>query len=286
MKKGINAWCFPTDFTIEKCMMLAKQAGFDSIELNISEVSKEKGFIDTLKFEENYGFTLDANDETLMDIYKLSLKIGIEISSVSTSLHWSYPVTSNDELVAGKGIEIIKKMIHAAKVFHTDAILVVPGIVDESVSYKTAYERSIEAFKEIGKMAQQEKVYVCLENVWNKFLLSPIEMNEFIDKIGCGFVQAYFDVGNVLDFSYPEYWIEILKSKIKRVHVKDYNRKVGNINGFCNLLQGNVNWKKVMESLHNINYDGYVTAELSPYHFSPELIAEDTSRHLEHILKF
>lgn len=284
MKKGINAWCFPGDFSIKNCMQLAKQAGFDSIELNISEKEKNKGITDELNFEENMGLTIDTTDDELKEIYNLSVEIGIEISSVSTGLHWAYPVTSSDEETSRKGIYIVEKMIHAAKMFKTDAILVVPGTVDETVSYKAAYERSLEIFKKLGKIAEEQKVYICLENVWNKFLLSPLEMNRFLEEINSDYVKAYFDVGNVLQYSYPEYWIEILKDKIKRVHVKDFNMSIGNINGFTGLLQGDVDWKKVMNALNKVGYDGYITAELSPYKSDPEGIAIDTSRHLDFII--
>jgi hexulose-6-phosphate isomerase len=185
MKKGINAWCFPGNFSIRKCMETAKMAGFDSIELNITEPKKSKGLTDDLNFEENLGLTLESTDSELKEIYELSLEIGIEISSISTSLHWSYPITSSDENTRKKGMYIVEKMIHAARMFKTDAILVVPGLVDETVSYKEAYERALEAFKILGKTAEREKVYICLENVWNKFLLSPLEMDRFIDEIGC-----------------------------------------------------------------------------------------------------
>lgn len=280
MKKGINAWCFPENYSIRKCMELAKSAGFDGIELNMSEA--EEGTDN----RDNFKLTVDITDEKLLYIHEMANSIGLEISSLSTNLHWRYPVTSMNETVSKRGKYIVERMIHAAAVLKLDAILVVPGIVDEQVSYKAAYKKSMEAFKELGEIAKSSGIYICLENVWNKFLLSPIEMNGFLDDIGCDFVQAYFDVGNVLQYSYPEYWIEILDSKIKRVHIKDYNTSIGNISGFTYLLQGDVNWKKVIAALKSAGYDGYITAELSPYKTAPETIAYDTAKHMDIIMNF
>ena len=286
MKKGINAWCFPGNFSIRRCMELAKAAGFDSIELNMSEKNKGKGLTDDLNFEENLGLTLDTGDNDLQKIAGMAKKIGILISSVSTSLHWTYPLTSNDPEVREKGKRIVLQMIHAAKAFGADAVLVVPGLVDKTVSYRTAYRRSLEAFRELSKTAEREKVYLCAENVWNKFLLSPLEMARFIDETGSPYVGSYFDAGNVLQFSYPEYWVEALGKRIKRVHIKDYSGDIGNIHGFVNLLEGDMDWPVLMKALKKAGYDGYVTAELAPYQTAPELIAKDTSRHMDAIFSY
>jgi hexulose-6-phosphate isomerase len=283
MKKGINAWCFPGSFSIRRCMELAKQAGFDSIELNMSEENKAKGLTDELSFEENPGLTLDTTDDGLRAIAALAKEIGIEISSVSTGLHWTYPLTSDDAAVREKGKLVVRKMIHAAKLFGADAILVVPGLVDKTVSYTAAYRRSLEAFRELAETAEREKVFICAENVWNKFLLSPMEMARFVDEVGSPYVGVYFDAGNVLQFSYPEHWVEALGGRIRRIHIKDFNVSVGNIQGFVNLLEGDMDWPALMKSLKAVGYDGYITAELSPYKIGPEQIAADTSRHMDAI---
>lgn len=285
MKRGINAWCFPGSFPIQKCMQLAKDAGFDSIELNMTEINKGKGFTDELNFTENPGLTINSSEEELLSTAGQAKSIGIKIASISTGLHWTYPLTSGDEEVREKGKLIVRKMIHAAKVFGADAILVVPGLVDKNVSYLTAYRRSLEAIKELSAAAEQDKVSICVENVWNKFLLSPLEMSRFIDETGSSYVGAYFDAGNVLQYSYPEHWVEALGSRIKRVHIKDFRLNVGNINGFTNLLQGDMDWKALMNALRAIGYDGYITAELSPYKIGAERIAADIAGHMAVILE-
>lgn len=284
MKKSINAWCYPGSFSIKQCMNYSKEAGFHGLELNMTEDKHNKSIVTSLNFQENPGLNTESKEEDILKIYEDSKEIGINIASISSSLHWTYSLTSEDESIRRKAMDIVKKMIDAAVLLETDAILVVPGVVNENVSYMEAYKRSLKAFKKLRTYAEANKVHIGIENVWNKFLLSPLEMKAFIEEIGSSYVGAYFDVGNVLAYSYPEYWIEILERYIVRVHVKDFDTSIGNITGFKNLLQGDVNWVKVMEALRRIKYKGYVTAELTPYKTCPEIIAHDTSSHMDRIL--
>jgi len=158
--------------------------------------------------------------------------------------------------------------------------LVVPGAVNvafepgsEIVEYDVAYERALSALKELAPVAEELKVSIGVENVWNKFLLSPMEMRDFIDAVGSPYVGSYFDVGNVLFCGYPEHWVKILGSRIKKVHFKDYRRNVGSLDGFVDLLAGDVDYKSVKAALDKIGYDNWVTAEmLPPYAQYPETI--------------
>ncbi|WP_026486116.1 sugar phosphate isomerase/epimerase family protein [Caldanaerobius polysaccharolyticus] len=284
MKKGINAWCFPQNYSLEECIKKAKIAGYDGIEINMTEFNKSKSVIDDLKLGENYGLTIESSEKEIKEILNISKDVGISIVGISTSLHWVYSLTSEDNAIRQKGIDIVKKMIDTAVLLETDAVLVVPGIVNETVSYKDAYNKSLKALKELRVKAEENKVYIGIENVWNKFLLSPIEMRNFIEEIGSPYVKSYFDVGNVMAFSYPEYWIEILSDYIIRVHVKDFDTSIGNIKGFKNIFQGDVDWIKVMKTLYKVKYDGYITAELSPYSIMPDFLVFDTSRHLDALL--
>ncbi len=274
MKKGINCWTFPPYFTVKECIENAKKAGFDGIEINMEETKHGMPSL-----------IMDSTKDEIIQILKIAQENKIPISSVATGLHWKYPLTDDDPNVRKKGIEIVEKMINAAKILQTDAILVVPGVVNENVSYAQAYERSLNALKALSKKAEAEKVYIGIENVWNKFLLSPIEMKRFIDEIGSSYVRFYFDVGNVLAFSYPQHWIEVLGDYIVRVHVKDFDTSIGNIQGFKNLFEGDVNWPKVIEALKKANYEGYLTAELTPYRTHPEMLVYDASERLDMILK-
>jgi hexulose-6-phosphate isomerase len=128
-------------------------------------------------------------------------------------------------------------------------------------------------------------VIIGIENVWNKFLLSPLEFRDFIDSFNSKYVGSYFDVGNVMLTGYPEDWIRILGNRIKAVHVKDFKRTIGNANGFVGLLEGDVNWKRVVLALREINYDDYMVAEIIPPHFQfPKFTLKSTSLALDYIL--
>ena len=159
----------------------------------------------------------------------------------------------------------------------------VPGAVkvafdpdSELVEYDVAYERALEALTELAPYAEQLKVAIGVENVWNKFLLSPMEMAEFIDKVGSDYVGSYFDVGNVLYIGYPEHWIKVLAGRIKKVHLKDYRVEAGGLHGFVDLLAGEVNWPAVMQQFEKIGYDGWVSAEMiPPYTYYPEAIIQN-----------
>ncbi|RKY67851.1 MAG: sugar phosphate isomerase/epimerase, partial [Candidatus Latescibacterota bacterium] len=140
--------------------------------------------------------------------------------------------------------------------------------------------------RELAPVAEQLKVAVCVENVWNKFLLSPLEMRDFVDAVDSEYVGVYFDVGNVIPMGYPEHWIQILGKRIKRVHFKDFRRNVGTLDGFVDLLEGDVNWPEVMAALRRIGYNSYATAEMiPPYTHHPEALVCNTSRSMDYILK-
>jgi hexulose-6-phosphate isomerase len=160
----------------------------------------------------------------------------------------------------------------------------VPGGVDvffmpdrSWVPYETAYKNAQQSLRLLAEEAEAAKVVLCLENVWNRFLLSPIEFARFIDDIQSLLVRAYFDVGNVLAFGYPEDWIKVLGTRISRVHVKDFKRAVATADGFCLPGEGDVDWAGVMAALRATAYDGWLTAEVfkgqgeDPDHFLTRL---------------
>lgn len=274
MKKGINCWCFPSGFSLVECMEIAYKAGFDGIEINMKEESNK-----------SLDLVLNSSEKELLGIKKIADEMNLEIPSISTSLFWKYCLTSSDKDIREKGKMILREMLRAASIVGADTILVVPGVVNEKTSYLEAYSRALKVLKGIKDMAEELQVKIGIENVWNKFLLSPLEMKRFIDEIDSSYVGAYFDVGNVVDFSYPEYWIEILGERIFKVHVKDFKCSIGNVQGFTNLLEGDVNWLSVIEYLKEAGYNDYLTAELSPYKSFPRKLAEDTASSLEYIIK-
>jgi len=155
----------------------------------------------------------------------------------------------------------------------------------EVIPYDILFARAKEGTQRLLRTAEQCKVALCVENVWNKFLLSPIEMRDFIDGFDSEFVAAYLDVGNVLAFGYPQHWIRILGKRIKRVHFKDYKVSAGGANGFCDLLEGDVNWPEVIKALKAVGYDGFCTAEMVPtYRTSPLVRIQNTSNAMDAIL--
>lgn len=280
MKKGISIWSFPGGKAVSDCIRLAKQAGFEGIELALNE---------------NGPMSLESNAEEILSYRRLAEKEGIAISSLATGLFWNYSLTSAKEEIRQKAKNIVIKQLSAAALLGADTILVVPGAVGvdfipdcEVVDYDVAYERAMAVIKELAKYAEEKKVNIGLENVWNKFLLSPLEMRAFIDGINSDYVGAYLDVGNVVYSGYPEQWVKILGKRIKKVHIKDYRRDVGSVSGFVDILSGDVNYPAVMEQLKNTGYCSFLTAEMIPpvpfYKYYPEQLIFNTSNSMDRIL--
>ena len=278
MKKGISIWSF-AESDLRKCMLLAKDAGFDGIELAL---------------DENGPVSMASTKEEILKVKEMADEIGLELYSVASGLYWQYNYTSANKENVEYAKKITKKQLEVASWLGCDSILVVPGAVEvafdpgEVVEYDVAYERALSALRELSPIAEDLNVSIAVENVWNRFLLSPMEMAEFIDKVGSSHVGAYFDVGNVLYLGYPEHWVKVLNKRIKKVHFKDFRRDAGNGNlcGFVDLLAGDVNWPEVMKQLENAEYDGWVTAEmLPPYTHYPETIIYNTSNSMDKILR-
>jgi hexulose-6-phosphate isomerase len=271
MKKGINQWCYPKGTKLDDVLKWTKEAGFDAIELNVADT-------------EEIGLTLNTSIDTVKAIRKNILDSGLLIESLSTNLLWKFPLSSQDIKVREKGKQVVRKMLQLAEAMDVDAILIVPGIVTAEVPYDLCYETSLESLRELLPDAEKAGITLGIENVWNHFLLSPLEMAAFVDACHSEYAGVYFDVGNVLQTGFPEQWIRILGKRIVKVHVKDFKKDVGTISGFTNLLAGDVNWKSVMDELKNIGYEGTVTAELTSYRTHPFALAQDTSRHLDYLL--
>lgn len=258
-------------------MLLAKQAGFTGIELTLED---ERGNAD----DDFQNLTMSTSDEQIRSIAVMAQEIGLKLPSIATGLLWRYPLTSSDENERRQGARIVERMIEVAHILGADTVLVVPGLVNDTVTYKDAYNRALDTLNYLKGIAETYKIYIGIENVWNKFLLSPMEMANFIDKIDSPYVGAYFDVGNVLAFGYPQHWIEILQQRIKKVHIKDFKTAIGNITGFTNLLEGDVNWPAVMDAFAAIGYDDYIICELSPYRTFPQKLIYDASNSMDYII--
>ncbi len=277
MKKSISYWSFEGGLegkkNIREAFQEAKAAGFDAVELCLGETGE---------------LSLATSESDCKKILADARDAGIEIPSIATGLYWSYSMTDDDPEVRAKAMEITKKCVDVASWLNVNTFLYIPGFIHVAfmpespvVSYDLVYERALAALKEASKYAESKKVNIAVEEVWNMFLLSPLEMRDFIDEVGSDYVGCYFDVGNVVLFGYPEQWIRILGKRIKRVHLKDFKRSVGTIEGFCDLTEGDVNWTEVMKALREVGYDGYLTAEMIPPR--PDLL-EKTSKAMDRIL--
>lgn len=277
MQKGISRWSFPADLSLDDCLSRAKSAGFDGLELS---------------FDGEGDLDFNTTQAEAEAVRRKADAAGMDLVGVATGFHWEHPLTSGDASKRTRGIAAVDKMLDIARWVGVDTILVVPGAVDvvfmpgsEVVPYDVAWDRSKDAIGGLVKKAEANRVHIGLENVWNKFLLSPLEMRDFIDSFGSEYIGSYFDVGNVLLTGYPEHWIPILDKRIQRVHVKDYRRAVGSLDGFVDLGAGDVNWPAVMAALRGIGYDGWVTAEMIPaYTHFPAGTVQAAGMALEHIL--
>jgi len=292
IKKGINIWSFDNSYSIEQCMRTAKDAGFEGIELVLSA----KGELN-----------INSSDKQIIAIKNKSEEIGIKINSLATGLFWQFSLTSNREDIREKAKQLIKRQLDAAALLGADTILACPGTVgvdfkpdevvpdaqdieffagSEIIDYDVAYERAKSAFIELAPYAEKKGVVIGIENIWNKFLLSPMEMRNFIDEINSLYVRAFLDVGNMVLFGYPQHWIKILGKRIKKVHFKDYRCDAKGLAGFVDLLAGDVDWQKVISTFNDIGYDGWANAEMCPvYKQYSDQIVYNTSKSMDRILQ-
>jgi len=269
MKRAMNAWGFPGGMDLDGMIELAADAGFDGIELAISE----DGLL-----------SLDTDLKTVRSYREKIESAGLEAPSIASGLGWRYPLSSPDGELVKKGLTGIERSLEFAAELGARTVLVVPATVTEEVGYAEAYRRSQEGLGKLAPRAEDLGVNIGVENVWNKFLLSPLEFRRYIEELNSDFVKAYFDVGNILVFGYPQDWIRILGDLISCVHVKDFKTRVGNINGFTHLLQGDVNWPEVMAAFREIGYDDYLVAELGSFTHAPAKMLYDTASSLREII--
>jgi len=279
MKKAINIWSFPGDWELEKKVQTAAEAGFEGFEPDLSE-------------DGPLGMKSTATE--VRQVGRLIRSHGLQVTSLATGLYWGANAASESAKNRKAAARILRKQIETAARLETDTILVVPGAVGadfipgaEEVPYDLAWQRAGELIANALPLARKNGITIGIENVWNKFLLSPLEMNTFVDQFSDKHVGVYFDVGNALANGYPEHWIRILGKRIRRVHVKDYRRAVGSVDGFVDLLSGDVNWPGVVAALGEIRYAGWCAAEMIPpapfYKHSPETLIHNTARAMDSI---
>jgi hexulose-6-phosphate isomerase len=229
----------PANAPILDKFKMAKEAGFEEIELPTTP-EKEKA----------------------QEMLAASKTTGIRIHSVMNSDHWRFPLSSADPSVVEKCMEGMRTSLRNAQMWGADTVLLVPAVVNPETSYQEAWTRSQKKIKELIPLAQECKVVIGVEEVWNKFLLSPLEMAKYIDEFNSPWVKAYFDVGNVAFYGYPHDWIRTLGKRIAKLHFKDFSYKQGQTK-FDNLGEGQIDFLAVHAALKDIGYKGTATLELS-----------------------
>lgn len=258
LKKGYMLDTFPArdDFTTPEKFAMLRDAGFDGVEPP-SGMNREE--------------VLAAKEAT-----------GLDIPGVVVSTHWASPLSSPDAAVRRAGLNGLETALYDAREYGASTILLVPGVVNNEVSYSDAYTRSQEEIKKMIPLAKELEITIAIENVWNHFLLSPLEAARYVDEFDSPWVGWYFDIGNVINYGWPQHWIEILGSRIAMIHVKEFSRQKrdneGLWSGFrVNYLEGDNDWAEIMSALRKVGYSGYGIAEpaFRPEGVSPEVFLRD-----------
>jgi hexulose-6-phosphate isomerase len=234
---------------------LLKDAGFEGVEL-ISPNQLDQAEV------------LAARDKT-----------GLVIHGVSGGRHWQDPLSDPDPRVVERGLAAIRQEFLDCKAYGGTTVLVVPAVVNKKVSYRDAYARSQENIRKLIPYAEQAGVKIAIEEVWNRFLLSPVEFARYIDEFSSPWVGAYFDVGNVVEYGYPEEWIRELGKRILKVHVKEYAKSK---RFEYKLGEGEIDWPAVRKALLDVGYDGWITAEVN---FGDLAAMKDVVRRMNQVLQ-
>ena len=247
----------------------AGAAGGMKKALYVSMLPKELGYRERFQMALDVGFEgieigTIADPKVAEEIRDAAAKTGLKIHSVMNADHWKYPLSSADPEVVAKSVAGMETSLRNAKLWGADSVLLVPAVLDPKTSYQDAWTRSQKVVKErILPLARELKVVIGMEEVWNKFLLSPLEMARYVDEFASPYVKAYLDVGNMLFYGFPQDWIRTLGKRIHRVHIKDFKLERGKGQFFWkNIGEGDVDWPEVRKALSEIGYDGWVTTEI------------------------
>jgi L-ribulose-5-phosphate 3-epimerase len=262
MKKGIMWGSIGVGENIADKFRAAKVAGFDGVEV-YSHLNRE-------------------------EVLKAARETGLPIPSVCGSLHGKFPLSHSDAAIRAQGLDALKVTLEDAAAYGAGTVLLVPGRVSAEVGYDECWNRSVEEIKKVIPLAEKLKVEIAVENVWNNFLLSPLEAARYVDQFSSKYVKFYFDCGNILFLGWPDQWIRILGTRISKVHIKEYSTKLADTQGKragfnVKLTEGDVNWAAVMKALDHIGYNGWTTIE-QPGGETPEGLA-DLRQRLEKIIQ-
>jgi len=239
IRKAVEFSMLPGKIPVLDRFQMAREAGFEAIECPTMP--------DAAAAEE---------------VLAASRKAQLPIHSVMNQEHWRSPLSSADKAVVEKSMEGMRTSLRNAKLWGADTVLLVPAVVNPETSYAQAWERSQRQIRQLIPLAEEAKVIIGIEEVWNKFLLSPLEFARYVDEFNSPWIRAYFDIGNVAIQAYPQDWIRTLGKRIVKVHVKDFSFKK-RLAEFTPLLEGEIDWRAVHAALADIGYQGTATVELS-----------------------
>jgi L-ribulose-5-phosphate 3-epimerase len=242
-------------------------------------------YMDRFKMARDVGFEVvqaptEPDERTAEEIKKAAESANLRIDSVMNMDHWKYPVSSNDPAVVEKSLAGMRTSLHNAKLWGSDAVLLVPAVVNPQTSYREAWTRSQKQIRTLLPLAQELQVVIAIEEVWNKFLLSPLEMASYIEEFQSPWIKAWFDVGNVLLYGYPQDWIHTLGKSIVKVHLKDFKRREDGY-AWVNLGDGDVDWPAVRQAFADIGYSGSAITELEG---GEEAYLRDVSRRVDRLV--
>jgi L-ribulose-5-phosphate 3-epimerase len=269
--KAINSWViagFGGERSPYDAICDAKSYGLDGVELTVGDC-----------------VAIDTSADECAKIKAFAAEKGIGLRSVASGFFWGCSLGAAEETERVEAVTFAKKYLQIAAWLGAESALIVPGAVDVAwdpsrpvVPYTVCWNQATKSMRELIPVAEAVNVNICLENVWNKFLYSPMEMKQFIDQFGTRKIGCYFDVGNCLLNGYPQDWIEVLGRKIKAVHFKNWKSEDcgGGLHGFGDdLLEGEVEFDKVLAALEKIGYTGPVTVEMIPFSRLPDLVMPD-----------
>ena len=242
-------------------------------------------YADRLKLAREIGFEVlqaptEPDEHNAEELRKAADAAQIRIDSVMNMDHWQYPLSSSDPAVVEKSLSGMRTSLHNAKLWGSDVVLLVPAVLNPQTSYRDAWTRSQREIRKLLPLAEELKVVIAMEEVWNRFLLSPLEMASYIDEFRSPWVKAWFDVGNVVLYGYPQDWIRTLGPRIVKVHLKDFKRNKDSY-AWVNLGEGDIDWPAVREAFAAIHYTGSATVELPA---GDEAYLRDVSRRMDRLL--
>jgi len=221
-----------------------------------------------------------SDEHTAEELKNAADKANIRIDSVMNMDHWKYPLSSSDPTVVEKSLAGMRTSLHNAKLWGSDAVLLVPGVVNAQTSYHEAWTRSQEQIRKLIPVAEGSKIVIAIEEVWNKFLLSPLEMKQYIQEFQSPWIKAWFDTGNVLLYGYPQDWIRTLGKNIVKLHIKDFKRQ-GDGFAWVSPGDGDADWAEVRKALMETGYTGSAIAELKG---GDEAYLRDLSRRMDRLV--